>query len=493
MGKSAKVGKSDRLALGYTLVCQEFNLRSGGVLTAAGRHSERMNVAFSDRQWDRLLTEIRDHQVIPVLGRELLVLDLPDGRIPLYHYLARKLIERLNLDLPNANPELEEVVTFFLADSKRDPEDLHFEIRDILTRSQLPVPAALSKLARITDFDLYLSTTFDTLLEHAINTVRKPAPAPPLQALACSRKSKLVDLPDDYTPRSGPAAFQVFGKIGPVNDYALREEDILQFSQRLLTRDLRPQNLFDQLRTRNLLLLGCSFSGWLTRFLLAAAKGDQLYTEGARGLLADSLSPSDRSLVMFLERRKTLVYSEGDALQFVDELFRRWSGQIQPDGALNGAEPALPSFDAGSIFLSYASEDREAARSVAAALGEANLDVWFDQRSLEPGDLFKEKILRNIDECAFFMPVISRHTVTIDPRFFRLEWNRAVERSSYFPSEYPFIQPVVVDQTPADADFIPPKFRERHWLRLDSGRLPEDFVLQARKLIRGRRREAVPG
>jgi hypothetical protein len=61
-----------------------------------------------------------------------------------------------------------------------------------------------------------------------------------------------------------------------------------------------------------------------TCLVLRASKGEQLFTQGARGLVADQPSRLDPAFVMFLERRQTAVYPRGDAVQFVDELHRRW-------------------------------------------------------------------------------------------------------------------------------------------------------------------------
>jgi hypothetical protein len=60
-----------------------------------------------------------------------------------------------------------------------------------------------------------------------------------------------------------------------------------------------------------------------------------------------------------------------------------------------------------SVFLSYASEDREAARSIGDALTSFGLDVWLDQSELGGGDAWDQKIRKQIRECDYFMPIIS--------------------------------------------------------------------------------------
>ena len=53
-----------------------------------------------------------------------------------------------------------------------------------------------------------------------------------------------------------------------------------------------------------------------------------------------------------------------------------------------------------AVFLSYASQDAEAARHVAEALRAAGVEVWFDQSELVGGDAWDAKIRRQIKECA---------------------------------------------------------------------------------------------
>jgi hypothetical protein len=76
-----------------------------------------------------------------------------------------------------------------------------------------------------------------------------------------------------------------------------------------------------------------------------------------------------------------------------------------------------------AVFLSYASQDADAARAVAEALRAAGVELWFDQNELVGGDAWDAKIRRQIAECALFVPVISAATQANGEGYFRLEWN----------------------------------------------------------------------
>ena len=53
-----------------------------------------------------------------------------------------------------------------------------------------------------------------------------------------------------------------------------------------------------------------------------------------------------------------------------------------------------------AVFLSYASQDVEAAKKICAALRAAGVEVWFDQSELIGGDAWDQKIRGQIKCCA---------------------------------------------------------------------------------------------
>ncbi len=459
-----------------------------------------MNVVFTESNWDRLLTEIEGQRVIPVVGPELLLVEQEGRSGFFYDLLAKELARRLHIRLGNlsGSVRLEAVAQTFLA-SHGDPADIYFEIHRILSGGDWPCPKPLEKLAEISHFNLFLTTTFDTFMKRALDNVRFQG-GDEARALAYSDMGALVDLPVNFDQQHRPFVFQLFGKVSASPDYAVTEDDLLRFNHRLQSKDRRPQNLFDQLKSNYLLVLGCSLPDWLARFFFCATKGDLLFSEmGIRGVVADRATPADESLSRFFARRKTLLYSSGEPVDFLDELHRRWLARFGklvkskgPMQKMNDVE--MPPFVPDSVFLSYASEDKAEVIRLKDALEEAGIDVWFDQRRLEPGDVYKSKILRNIEKCSCFVPIISRHTATLEKRFFRLEWCKAIEEASYWSPDYPFIQPVVIDETSYDAPNIPHEFRIRHWQRFAGGVPSDDFIHGIRRQIlqirRGKRVQA---
>jgi hypothetical protein len=103
----------------------------------------------------------------------------------------------------------------------------------------------------------------------------------------------------------------------------------------------------------------------------------------------------------------------------------------------------------GTIFLSYASEDLEAAERIKTALEAAGVEVWFDKGRLQAGDDWDQKIRRNVDNCSLFVPIVSRATESRAEGYFRREWARAADRALGIADEIPFIVPVAADESRA--------------------------------------------
>ena len=138
-----------------------------------------------------------------------------------------------------------------------------------------------------------------------------------------------------------------------------------------------------------------------------------------------------------------------------------------------------------AVFLSYASQDSEAAQCICEALRAAGIEVWFDQSELRGGDAWDQSIRKQIKNCALFLPVISHTTHDRREGYFRLEWKLAVDRSHLMDANLAFLLPVVIDDTREDDERVPERFREVQWTRLPGGVAPAAFVERVRRLLSG--------
>jgi TolB-like protein len=146
-------------------------------------------------------------------------------------------------------------------------------------------------------------------------------------------------------------------------------------------------------------------------------------------------------------------------------------------------ELSQASVPAGAVFLSYASQDAEAARKICDALRAGGIEVWFDQSELRGGDVWDQNIRRQIHDCALFTPVISANTASRHEGYFRLEWDLADQRSRMMARDRAFIVPVCLDATPAAGTDMPESFHRVQWTRLPAGETPPAFVQRVQRLL----------
>jgi TolB-like protein/Flp pilus assembly protein TadD len=136
-----------------------------------------------------------------------------------------------------------------------------------------------------------------------------------------------------------------------------------------------------------------------------------------------------------------------------------------------------------AVFLSYASEDAEAAKRIADTLRAAGIDAWFDQSELRGGDVWDRQIRMQIRQCRLFLPIVSRNSEARAEGYFRREWKLAVERTHDLSERVAFLVPIVIDATPESKADVPDAFRAVQWTRLPNGEPTTDFAARISGLL----------
>jgi len=437
---------------------------------------------LDDDAWDDLLSYIEDKRVIPIIGPELLEVQTETGPRLLYDWLAEKLAAKLNVDttlLPQPY-NLNDVVCWFLSMRGRR-EEAYVRLRAILREAAFAPPRALLRLAAITDFDLFVTTTFDSMLEEALNQVRNPA-----TDVIAYAPNRVTDLPCEREALVRPVVYHLFGKVAASPTYVISDEDTLEFICALQSDHLAPEKLFHELEHNHLLFIGSNFSNWLARLFLRMAKRQRLSDPRDVGeILADNHSFDDDRLMDFLQQVsvRTRVYSGAE--KFVDELYERWMARQQKliGKAGNSAGGQTPQrflspareMPDNAVFISYARDDLAAVQRIKAGLEAVGVTTWFDMDRLEVGDDYDRKIQRNIARCSYFIAVVSSTTQARHEGYFRREWSYAIDRARNMADGALFILPVTIDATSAGEALVPDKFKALHFTQLMNGEVTPDF------------------
>ena len=460
-------------------------------MTSAATHGMPVTT-LDDDAWDDLLSFIEERRVIPIVGPELLQVATDRGPRLLFDWLAEKLAARLNVDV-DALPQpysLNDVVCWFLAARGRR-EEAYVRLRGIVKEANFAPPLALRRLASITDFDLFVSTTFDGLLESAINQERFGG-APSTEVLAYA-PNRVTDLPSERDQLQRPLVYHLFGRLSASPTYVISDEDLLEFICALQSEHLAPEKLFHELEHNHLLFIGSSFTNWLARLFLRMAKRQRLSDPRDVGeVLAGDHTSEDERLVAFLQQVsvRTRIYTGAE--RFVGELHSRWSARRKASGG--AAAPVAPARFAPparempdqAVFISYAREDLPAVQRIKAGLEAAGITTWFDIDRLEAGEDYDRKIQRNIARCSYFLPVISASTQRRLEAYFRREWSYALDRMRNMADGAVFILPVTIDATTPLEALVPEKFKALHFSPLPGGEVPAQFAQRLADFMRAR-------
>jgi len=444
--------------------------------------------------WEDLLDFIEERRVIPIVGPELLKVETDAGPRLLYDWMAEKLAAKLGVDtarLPQPYT-LNDVVCWFLS-SRGRREDTYTRLRGILRDVSFSPPKALRQLAQITDFDLFVSTTFDSYLEQAINESRF-AGAQSTEVISYA-PNRVADLPSEREQLQRPVVYHLLGRVSASPTYVISDEDVLEFVCALQSEHLTPEKLFYELEHSHLLIIGSNFSNWLARLFLRMAKRKRLSDPRDVGeVLADDHSDQDDRLMAFLQQVSVRTRVYNGAEQFVDELHRRWSARRKPGEVIAmGAAPQrfLPperEMPDNAVFVSYAREDLAAVQKLKSALDAAGITTWFDMDRLEGGDDYDRKIQKNIARCSYFIPVVSAATDRRLEAYFRREWSYALDRTRNMADEAIFILPVCIDGTDPRNARVPDKFKAVHLSQLPGGAPTPEFVARLKELTSARGR-----
>ena len=435
---------------------------------------------MNEASWKRLLSQIRDGYVVPVIGSRLLVGG--DGRQPLLRQIAERLLEMHDLQVdPESLPpfrELNDVVSRLKAGTNLQDlyADIHEAIQE-LTKDDAAVPAPIRQLAEITGFRLFVTLTPDDMF---VRCLRKRCAVNEIVHSPKLPTSEARDLPVDWQTRTGEVQLlYLFGKSSSAPMFAIHDEDLLEYAHNVITRGSHvPIGFLNELQERNLLLIGCNFPDWLSRFFLRVTSKNRLAEKSKREWLIEELQPEE-SLTCFLRCfcKDTEILSQNSPVDFVDELYRRWMAErIHPTDERDlkdGKKPPLPGL---MFFISYSrSTDLPRAEAMVQALLKLGVDkdeVWFDRTNIEPGNDFQHHIIDGIRCCRYFLPLLSLSANRREEAFVFREWREANDRLRDMNRD--FVIPMIVD-----ADFEPERYTAdavRDWKQLHFGFAPDGVI-----------------
>jgi len=464
---------------------------------------------IDDTFWEDLIASIDDGHVIPVIGQGVITFGEDDRAF--YPWLAQQVAMEpgMNSDAIPESPSLNDVAVAHLTTQPKSNEPYTATSRVIKREKPTPGPL-LKQLASIQKFDLFISTSVDTLLEEALNEVRHASQAKMENLLKCFPE----DLPVRKEELSGPFVYKLMGRVTGARNWALWEGDLLE---RLLDLNMHLQqvnNLSKDLEKHGLLLIGLGFSDWVTRLFVRFVQGQPGRPPPIIPLLADaaplvqpsianangksshtikSQSPASSAqepLVMFFRAStQSIRVIRHCPMEFVRELVGKWQ-ETHGDQAKSSpsVRPIPREMKRGAIFISYAREDEVAARRVVATLQAAGCDVWYDRERLKPGQYWPDELEDEVTtRCGLFLSLISNTTEREPEGYFHQERNWAVDRHGRISrgidrTGTEFYLPVVIEGNSLSPKREPKKLKIIQAFSAPEGYLPAPVVEHVKAL-----------
>ncbi|MFM2069325.1 MAG: hypothetical protein RLZZ584_4234, partial [Pseudomonadota bacterium] len=363
---------------------------------------------------------------------------------------------------------------------------------------------ALEALARLDCFELIVCLTPDELLARAIE-----AQQPQLRVQAASYAPRVDSSQSVDVAPAAPGLVRIhhpLGRIEAAVDFAIHEEDTLEHLFRFRDEgERRARTLLTELRQKDLLFLGCGMPDWMGRAVLRLFNEQRLAAQD-RKMEFFCANERDPALNSFLDRysANTIVFP-WQPQEFVAEIATRVGRQRAGNpGTSRGANDAAGGAGAGagiatragsahqrapSAFVSYASQDADAARRIADSLARLGFgDIWLDQKVLTTGDDWSTCIDDAIESCDYFVPLLSRQADARREGVFWEEWRKAVKRSVRINDA--FVLPVGIDdQPPGKIHYerifhgVTKVFSELHLLHAPQGQLGAEASAQLSRRV----------
>jgi hypothetical protein len=372
--------------------------------------------------------------------------------------------------------------------SGESSKGIYDELRELVDDLQVPPSQALLDLASITDFGLYISSTFDPLLGLAIKEKRPGFR--PQNSSSDFHPSNPCDLPH---PLPTPFLFHILGTHNTYPDFVVWEEDYIEYIFGLLRSQDNLRVLFDQLRNRDLLLIGSPFNDWIVRLFLRVVKDKRFSVprdQGRQDYVADEPANITRPTIFFFEQQvgSTRIIP-GNPRAFAGELVRQWQERFSATTKDDIFERMGNDMPRGSVFLSYSHDDQAAATELALGLMAARIPVWMDRGRLSAGENYERSLEHAVkNDASFFISLISSATEAQSDRYVHVERAWAAERHV---DGYVFYIPVLIEEL-QNMQQEPPVFAKMHRESLPGGKVTASFAERMQRLVEEHRTSGQP-
>ena len=219
---------------------------------------------------------------------------------------------------------------------------------------------------------------------------------------------------EPFKPMS-PTLFYAFGKLNTTADgctplpCVFSEDDAIRCISDWIRVEDNKKELFRFIDNKRIIAIGCNFNDWKFRFFWFTIRHSIKELEGKNTVAITSIY-NNLQRYLNISLKPIPVHVETDSRQFMNRITNLL---VPPQNDIHSVElweEVLKSKrrNGGFIFLSYAHEDFPLVYQIFQYLTEKGYNVWLDNKNLYSGDVYEAKIERALNECAIFMPILSK-------------------------------------------------------------------------------------
>ena len=375
-----------------------------------GKENGISSIDKDEPLWDKLIQQIIDGNVIPVIVADLLTDQTENPHKVIIDFLANG----FHVDSkPNSFSEL---VYDSKYREKNKKDSVYYQVNTILQKVEFKASLRLQRLLSIRQFPFVITTSFVPVVEQTMRTIWKDE----LRVMRFNNNPKENHDLKNSTDLRKPTVYYMFGKVGEgAHKYVLTDTDMLDYVSSWLSNDnkARPKVLCNELKEKYLLMLGNNYSNWLFRFIWYSMRKPDL----GHGMLAyDTL---DDSLLNFLERAET--FTKQNTSDVIDQVITRLEKKLieNEETKFNKPEENM------DVFISYSRSDSDIAEKLYETLSAHGKRVWYDKKNLTEGDNFMDEIRKAIRTTKYFVPILSDNVTKEkgESHVYRNEWDTAIE------------------------------------------------------------------
>lgn len=315
----------------------------------------------------------------------------------------------------------------------------------------------LTKLLRTRLFKFIVTTTIDNYLE----TLLRDIWGDELRIVNIEDHRSITDFNSVYNDKyNQPTLFYIFGKARKKDGSNPRhfveiDEDAIKCIEKWMRVDEGNKSIVPFLKNKRMLALGCKFDNWYFRFFwYIITRGFGIRGRDGNPNTIDNLAiifnpddNSDKNLRDYLagidvclplsqddeKNKQPLPFV--DVWQFIEYIYNILTSTAE-DSPFR--EMILSKRREGGIFISYKSCDVLAASGLFFKFARDNdLNVWFDNVSLNVGDPYERVIQEAIGRAKIFIPILSPAIAKeLEQKgesiatFYSKEWRWAAENSN---------------------------------------------------------------